>query len=124
MRALTLSFLLFYAGYVHAQDFISDSSVMHLVERHRGLNKSKMSMPGYRLQLYFGSVRNKAQAVRSEFLTSFPDTPCYLLFQQPHFKVRVGDFRTRQEAAGFRKKISALFPSGFIVPDEVRLPSR
>ncbi len=96
---------------------------MHLIDRSRQLNASKMSMPGYRIQLYFGGERKNAQAIRSEFISSFPDIPCYLLFQQPHFKVRAGDFRTRQEAVGFRKKIAGLFPSGFIVPDEVKLPA-
>jgi len=120
---MLISSLVLLSGIARAQDFVPDSTVMHLVERHRELNATKLSMPGYRIQLYFGSDRINAQAMRSEFMSVFPDVPCYLLFQQPHFKVRVGDFRTRQEAAGFRKKIAGVFTSSFIVPDEVKLPA-
>lgn len=119
---ILLASLLFLSALARGQEFVPDSSVIRLVERHRELNASKMSMPGYRVQLYFGGDRNNAQAIRSEFMSVFPDVPCYLLFQQPHFKVRVGDFRTRQEAAGFRKRIAGIFTSAFIVPDDVKLP--
>lgn len=82
-----------------------------------------MTMPGYRIQLYFGGERIKAQEVRSEFLLSYPEVPAYLIYQQPNFKVRAGDFRTRLEAAGFLKKLEFRFKSSFIVPDDVKLPS-
>lgn len=81
-----------------------------------------MTMPGYRIQVYFGSERTKAQEIRAEILLSHPDIPAYLIYQQPNFKVRIGDFRTRLEASGFLKKIEYHFKSAFIVPDEVKLP--
>lgn len=81
-----------------------------------------MSMPGYRVQIYFGNDRTKAQELRSEFLQLFPSVPAYLVYHQPNFKVRVGDFRTRLEAIGFLNKISGSYQSAFIVPDDVKLP--
>ena len=81
-----------------------------------------MSMPGYRIQIYFGNDRNKAQELRSEFQTYFPESPAYLIYQQPNFKVRIGDFRTRIEAAGYLKKMAGHYSNAFIVPDEVKLP--
>lgn len=123
VRLTMIAYLIFLSGLARGQEFVPDSSIMQMVERHRELNASKMSMPGYRIQLYFGSDRNSAQAIRSEFISTFPDVPCYLLFQQPYFKVRIGDFRTRQEASGFRKRIAGIFTSAFIVPDDVKLPA-
>ncbi len=79
-------------------------------------------MPGFRIQIHFGSERNKAQEVRNDFISSFPETGAYLVYQQPNFKVRIGDFRTRLEATGFLKKLEARYKSAFIVPDEVKLP--
>lgn len=79
-------------------------------------------MSGYRIQLYFGNDRNKAQEMRSEFLQLYPEVPAYLIYQQPNFKVRAGDFRTRLEAAGFLRKINLHYANAFIVPDEVKLP--
>jgi len=105
-----------------SQSSDSDSLTKKLVERHKLVNASRMSMPGYRVQIYFGNDRTKAQELRSEFLQLFPSTPAYLVYHQPNFKVRVGDFRTRLEAIGFLNKISGSYQSAFIVPDDVKLP--
>jgi hypothetical protein len=45
----------------------------------------------------------------------------YLTYQQPNFKVRCGDFRTRAEARKYVKSISAYFPSAFIVKDFIEV---
>lgn len=105
-----------------AQTDTNDSLTRKLVERHKLINAAKKTMPGYRIQIYFGSDRARAQEIRAEFIQLFPATPSYLLYQQPNFKVRIGDFRTRLEATGFLKKINGHFSNAFIVPDEVKLP--
>jgi hypothetical protein len=106
-----------------AQVDTNDSLARKLVERHKLVNAAKKSMPGYRIQIYFGNDRIKAQEMRTEFIKLIPDEAAYLIYQQPNFKVRVGDFRTRLEAAGFLKQINSSFPNAFIVPDEVKLPA-
>lgn len=106
-----------------AQVNTNDSLARKLVERHKLVNAAKKSMPGYRIQIYFGNDRIKAQEMRTEFIKLIPDEAAYLIYQQPNFKVRVGDFRTRLEAAGFLKQINSSFPNAFIVPDEVKLPA-
>ncbi len=105
-----------------AQSDTNDSLARKLVERHKLVAAAKMSMQGYRIQIYFGNDRNKAQELRSGFIQLYPEAAAYLIYQQPNFKVRAGDFRTRLEAAGFLKKISLNFSNAFIVPDEVKLP--
>lgn len=95
-------------------------NAMLLVERHKQSNAARMTMPGYRVQVYFGSERSKAMEFRTELMRLFPDMGAYLLYHQPNFKVRVGDFRTRLEAAGFLQKISEHFKGAFIVPDDVK----
>ena len=108
-----------------AQEKIShkqDSLANLLVERHKKINAAKMSMPGYRIQIYFGSERAKAQELKSDFTSTFPQVGAYLVYHQPNFKVRVGDFKTRLEAQGFLKKLGDRYTTAFIVNDEVRLP--
>jgi hypothetical protein len=100
-----------------------DSLANQLVERHKKLNAAKLSMSGFRIQLYFGSERAKAQEIRSDFMSQFPMQGAYLVYHQPYFKVRIGDFRTRMEAQAFLKKISSTYSTAFIVTDEVKLPS-
>jgi len=65
---------------------------------------------------------NAATQTMLEFASRFPGVPAYLTYQQPNFKVRVGDYRSRFEAQKFLKEIDGMFPSGFIVPEDVKLP--
>lgn len=53
---------------------------------------------GYRIQIYNGIDRNKARAIQSDFIKSHPGVSAYLIYDQPHFRVRVGNFRSRSEA--------------------------
>lgn len=101
----------------------SDSLARELVDRHKKANATKMSMSGFRIQIYFGSERAKATEIRADFSKNFPEIASYLIYQQPYFKIRVGDFKTRIEASGFLNKLEDHYTTSFIVPDEVKLPS-
>ncbi len=105
-----------------AQNTDSESLALQLIQRHKKVNAAKMSMPGFRIQLYFGNERTKAQEIKSSFLQKHPKATAYMVYHQPNFKVRVGDFRTRLEAVGFLKMIGDEFQTSFIVPDDVKLP--
>lgn len=100
----------------------TDSLARELVERYKKVNATKMSMTGFRIQIYFGSERAKATEIRTDFTKNFPEISSYLIYQQPYFKIRVGDFKTRIEASGFLKKLEDHYTTAFIVPDEVKLP--
>ncbi len=80
---------------------------------------------GYRVQIYFDSgnqSKKKANDVKTQFLAKKPDVPCYLVYQAPNFKVRVGDFRSRYEAYKLYREIRNDFPSAYIVKDEISFP--
>lgn len=121
MRIFTLLFLLL-PFLVQGQKTDNESLAMQLIHRHKKVNAAKMNMPGFRIQLYFGNERMKAQEIKSTFLQKHPKSTAYMVYHQPNFKVRVGDFRTRLEAAGFLKMIGDDFKTSFIVPDDVKLP--
>ena len=99
-----------------------DSLVKVLMNRHIAISQVKRTMPGYRVQIYFGSQRAKATEVKTEFLQLFPKTGAYLSYQQPNFKIRVGDFKTRLEAMKFLKEIQSVYGGAFLVKDDVKLP--
>lgn len=104
---------------------LSDNELItELVERHKRAGLMKQTTPGYRIQLYFGSERTKAAEIKTEFSNNFSNTPAYLLYQQPNFKVRVGDFKTRMEAFAFLESIKEFYTTSFIVPDDIKLPKR
>jgi hypothetical protein len=129
-RKISLLFLTFIClnGLVKAQNQnvtpSSDELISDLVERHKRNGLMKQTTTGYRIQLYFGSERSKASEIKTDFSNNFSNTPSYLLYQQPNFKVRVGDFKTRTEASAFLESIKEFYTTSFIVPDEIKLPKR
>ncbi|MBL0046903.1 MAG: SPOR domain-containing protein [Bacteroidetes bacterium] len=93
-----------------------------LLLKHLQINSENESIDGFRIQIHFGGEREKAKTIKTKFLQQFPDVAAYEVYQQPNFKVRVGDFRTRLEAQKFMTEINTYFPSAFIVADEIHLP--
>lgn len=87
--------------------------------------KRDVTISGFRLQLYFGSgekARSQAERIKTEFLSSYPNTRVYLQFKSPDFIVRVGDFRSRSEAIKMQKSLIFQYPNAFIVADDIELP--
>lgn len=103
-------------------EIIQDQRIDSLLKRQIILNKFKNTIPGFRVQIYSGQQRNKANEMKSEFLTIYPEVPSYLLYQQPNFKIRVGNFRSRLEAYKFMRSLAAAFSNSFIVNDEIVIP--
>ena len=101
---------------------IADARLEDLIRKQKNLNQLHPTMPGFRIQIYFGAARQKASEIRQEFADKHANVPAYILYQQPNFKVRIGDFRTRLEAQKMLKSIEGGFMSMFIVPDDVNLP--
>jgi hypothetical protein len=102
--------------------FTRDDRLDRLITKQKDYNVLKQTIPGYRVQIYFGGVRPKASEVKLDFSGKHSDVPSYISYTAPNFKVRVGDFRTRLEAVKFMKSIEGQYPTIFIVPDEIALP--
>ncbi len=103
-------------------EIIQDEKIEKLLLKHLSINTENETIEGFRIQIHFGGEREKAKSVKTKFLQQFPDITAYEVYQQPNFKVRVGDFRTRLEAQKFMDELSASFPSAFIVADDIHLP--
>ena len=124
---LMICFLVYCSVSMQAQVVVNaPAQLTHLVEKHIATNKLNTGkLMGFCVQICFESgsnSREKAEKYRVAFLSKYPKNSAYLTFKEPNFRVRVGDFRTRSEARGFREKIIADFPQSFVVKDEVRFP--
>jgi hypothetical protein len=99
-----------------------DARISELMNRFMQQQAERQTTDGYRVQLHFGNDREKAREVKVRFLQQFPDCPAYESYQQPNFRIRVGDFRSKLEANRFLKRVQSTFPAAFSVPDQIRLP--
>lgn len=91
-----------------------------------GLHNAKTKgMPGFRVRIFRDNnqqSRQKSMDIIAEFIAKYPDVPCYRYYDNPYFKVSVGDFRNRYEAMKFFKQISKEFPGAFIVQETINYP--
>jgi len=81
----------------------------------------KHPQKGYRVQIFLGE-RAAAETIKRSFLQKHPDTPAYLSWLAPNFRLRVGDLRTRLEAEHLLRDMKVLYPGSYIVPDEIEMP--
>lgn len=74
---------------------------------------------GYRVQIYCGNDRVKANELKIDFIRRYPSVHTYLTYMQPQFRVKVGDFKTRAEAEKLFEETNTLYGASIIVPDIV-----
>ena len=124
---LTICVFVFCGKIAQAQVSVNvPAQLSNLMSKHIAANQQNTGkLMGFCVQICFESgsnSRERAEKYRVAFLSKYPKYNAYLTFKEPNFRVRVGDFRTRSEARGFREKIAADFPQSFVVKDEVRFP--
>lgn len=98
-----------------------DVAVTQLVQKHIELNERVRTIPGYRIQvasLSGTSSKNRAFEMKDRIRETYPGVEAYVVFDEPNFKVKVGDFRTRLEAYVFLQRIRPDFP-GTIIRDNI-----
>ncbi|MFI5195817.1 MAG: SPOR domain-containing protein [Chitinophagales bacterium] len=76
---------------------------------------------GFRVQIYSGNDREKAIMVKTEFMRHFPGVRTYLTYVSPRFRVKVGNYRNRSEAAGMLKEVNSMYNPSVIVPDMITI---
>ena len=121
-KTLTVLALLAVCGLVQAQvRVVGDVAVEQMVAKHVELNNKSKTIPGYRVQIAsFSGTSSKANAfdLSDRFSADFPEVQVYIVFDEPNFKVKVGDFRTRLEAYAFLQKIKEFY-KGYVTKDNI-----
>ena len=83
------------------------------------LNKAIRYAQGYRIQIYSGSDRREAENAKSASYQLFPKLTPYLIYNQPSYRVKAGDFLDRVEAEKYYVAFKAAYPNALVVPDKV-----
>jgi hypothetical protein len=77
---------------------------------------------GFRILVINTNDRNKAYEAKTRIYQSFPELRAYLMYQTPFIKLKVGNFKTREEADDYVERIKRLFPTGvYVVRDMIEL---
>ena len=87
-------------------------------------NMQSSGIPGYRIRIYSESgigAKQEQQQVRARFLSLYPGIDAYNRYDEPYFKIYVGDCRTRSDALKLHDRISRNFPNSIIGEDYINL---
>ena len=105
----------------------------HLMEG-RAAEGLRSEVPGFRVQIFSSIERNAATEAQENVQTwwrrqhdegavpedIFPEgLPVYNVYSQPYYRIRVGDFLSREEARALHSVLVRHFTDAFIVPDTI-----
>lgn len=104
-----------------------DARLDELVKKQSEINiatkkAQARTMQGYRLLIVNTSKRDEAMDAKTKVYTYFPELSAYLAYQSPYYKLKAGNFKTRDEAAAYQKSLNVIFPKGvFIINDRIEV---
>src|SRR5688572_5354187 len=129
---LVFSFIFLQTGFAQTAD--TAAVLVHKDPRMEILSKKQASvnaaikkasartMKGYRLLIVNTTKRNEAMDAKTKIYTYYPELKAYLVYQSPYFKLKAGNFKTREEADRYRQELNEIFPKGvFILNDMIEV---
>jgi len=130
MKYILPFFLMFLSSQLMAQSggvaVYKDPRIDQLLKKQAEVNNlstrnstKRRTAPGYRLLII--STNNKAEAIaaRTKIYSNFPELKPYMWHQSPYFKVKAGNFTSRQDAQAYQKRLAAFFPNGVFLMNDV-----
>ncbi len=92
--------------------------------RQSDMKHKPTKVKGYRVVIFFDNgqyASDKAKAVMNSFGQKFPSVNAYMVYENPYFKVSVGDCLTMEEAVILMNRVSSAFPTAFPKSEEIEL---
>jgi hypothetical protein len=83
---------------------------------------SDSTADGFRIQIFASADRDVAESARSAAATRL-NLPCYLDLDGGVYKVRVGDYATRDAASAALPSVRGqYYPDAWVVPAKIKVP--
>lgn len=104
-----------------------DPRIENLIKKQIEINElttrdARRFVPGFRILVISTNDRTKANNAKTKIYQEFPELKAYLLWQPPFLKLKVGDFKNREDAEQYLAEIQRFFPSGvYIIRDTIEV---
>lgn len=88
----------------------------------KGLKVAPKAVNGYRIVIFMSNsqtARRDAVAAQENFATLFPQEQSYLTYENPYFKVAVGNCTSQEEAMILLGRLRSTFPKAFIMRESI-----
>lgn len=104
-----------------------DYRIARLMQKQREVYANSRTMSGFRVQIFMeigNEAVDRAHRVKREFEATHPELPIYLSYEQPYYRLRVGDFRSRIEAEKYLRILKPQYSVAFVTADIINPPAR
>lgn len=101
-----------------------DQRIELLIKKQAQINEetsrnSRKSGKGFRLMIISTTSRDEAIAAKTKVYTYFPELKAYLWHQSPYYKLKAGNFKEREEAEEYQKRLNVYFPKGVFIMNDI-----
>ncbi len=95
----------------------AEPAIEQMMNTWTAYNRANPRIKGWRVQIASSTDRQHIEAARSQFLSFYPAIPADWIHERPYYKLRVGAFRSRQEAMAFLLQIRHAYPDAYPTRD-------
>ena len=98
-----------------------NAKISELLYKYKDYNRKKEFAEGYRIQIMYTDVRDEVYKNKGAMYKEFSDLSSYVEYEQPYYKLRLGDFKSRLDATYYLQQVVTLYPGAFIVRDKIKI---
>ena len=102
---------------VNHQNTVVDSKLQEITS----FNRTSNSAQGFTIQVYSGTSREQASQAKAQVYKILPESRPQTRYEQPIYRVRVGQFIDRLEAQNTYAKLLSEFPQAIVIPTRIIL---
>jgi hypothetical protein len=109
---------------IHVADnanIIADLNLSKLLDINLEKNEKTDKIPGFRIQVASSNNRFKIDEEREVAKKELQKFHTHVIYDQPYYKLRLGDYKSRLDAMKHLQEILEIFSSAFIVKDEIKV---
>ena len=96
---------------------INENGIDALIEKYEHILKAKNGVDGWRVQLKFKAKESEILKLKLKFIRLYPEIPVLLEYEEPYYRIRVGNCRSKLEALKIKHQIRKHFPNAYPVPE-------
>ena len=99
----------------------NEKGIEYLVHKYENILKNTGGINGWRLQLKFKAKESEIIKIKLKFIKLYPNIPVFLEYQEPYYRIRVGNCRTKLEALKIKYLIKKHFTDTYPVPEIISI---
>lgn len=110
------------AAFGMAKVVVSENGDAATAVRKASQEGTRLRFKGYRVCVFFDNGQNAradAKAAAALFEENFPGIRSHLFYENPYFKVTVGNCVTAEEAIILMERVKGVFPKAFLKSEEL-----